>query len=56
MKDQGFAVAPGTHTLLGVKRYEVNTDHNRNKFDQNCTLITAQSANYFFMLPGNKSA
>ena len=23
MKDQGFAVAPGTHTLIGVKRYEV---------------------------------
>ena len=25
MKDQGFAMAPGTHTLVGVKRYEVRT-------------------------------
>ncbi len=24
MKDQGFAVAPGTHTLVGVKRIEVH--------------------------------
>ncbi len=23
MKDQGFAVAPGTHTLVGVKRFQV---------------------------------
>ena len=25
MKDQGFAVAPGTHTLVGVKQYKVTT-------------------------------
>ena len=25
MKDQGFAVAPGTHTLVGVKQYRVTT-------------------------------
>ena len=25
MKDQGFAVAPGTHTLVGVKQYKVIT-------------------------------
>ena len=23
MKDQGFAVASGTHTLVGIKRFEV---------------------------------
>ena len=23
MKDQGFAVSPGTHTLVGVKKYKV---------------------------------
>ena len=23
MKDQGFAVAPGAHTLVGVKQYKV---------------------------------
>ena len=23
MKDQGFAVAPGSHTLVGIKKYEV---------------------------------
>ena len=23
MRDQGFAVAPGTHTLVGIKRFEV---------------------------------
>ena len=23
MKDQGFAVSPGTHTLVGVKQYKV---------------------------------
>ena len=23
MKDQGFAVAPGTHTLVGIKQYKV---------------------------------
>ena len=27
MKDQGFAVAPGTHTLVGVKRLEVQIEH-----------------------------
>ena len=25
MKDQGFAIAPGTHTLVGVKRVVVGT-------------------------------
>ena len=25
MKDQGFAVAPGTHTLVGFKQYRVTT-------------------------------
>ena len=24
MKDQGFAVAPGTHTLVGIKKFKVN--------------------------------
>ncbi len=28
IKDLGFAVAPGTHTLVGVNRFEVNTFHN----------------------------
>ena len=25
MKDQGFAVSPGTHTLVGIKQYKVRT-------------------------------
>ena len=25
MRDQGFAVAPGTHTLVAIKRFEVET-------------------------------
>ena len=34
MKDHGFAVAAGTHTLVGVKRSEVSCSAAINKFGE----------------------
>ena len=51
MKDQGFAVAPGVHILVGVKRSEVfrqfHNDTNVNNII--CNAKKVKNAQYFLM-------